>query len=59
MQSKIEMDACQDKYGYYIIKNALAASDQGLHCLLTKWYIKIRLTWKLKEVAAFVGNYPI
>ena len=43
-QSKIEMDAFQDKYGYYIIKNALAASDQGLHCLLTKWYIKIRLT---------------
>ena len=21
-----------------------AASDQGLHCLLTKWYIKIRLS---------------
>ena len=22
-QSKIEMDACQDKYGYYVIINAL------------------------------------
>ena len=26
-----------------------AASDQGLHCLLTKWYIKIRLILKLSS----------